>query len=112
MKDSVLCDGYLVLVLGLLNNYPIPGDLTWIKTYNHVMLSNPKNISNLPFYVDILNGIFTILTEKEKKPDKMRMSLSCTAWLGHQQKILNTTPLVISNQRQKHNLILYCLMDR
>ena len=55
----MICDAYLVLVLGVLNNSPINGDLTWIKPYNHVMLSDPKYVSTLPSYVAIMNGIFT-----------------------------------------------------
>ena len=35
---------------------------TWLtnrdKPYNHVMLSNPKHVSNLPSYMSIINGIF------------------------------------------------------
>ena len=54
---SVLCNAYLVLVLGMLDKYPIPGYLTGIKPYNHVMLSNPNHVSNIPYYVAIINGI-------------------------------------------------------
>ena len=57
-RVSVICNAYLVLVLGLLKNSPIPGYLTWIKPYNHVMLSNPKHVSTLPSYVAIINDIF------------------------------------------------------
>ena len=53
----MLCDGYLVLVMGVFKNYPNPGYLTWIKPSNHVMLSNQKHVSTLPSYVDIINGI-------------------------------------------------------
>ena len=28
------------------------------KTYNHVMLSNPKHVSTLPYYVATINDIF------------------------------------------------------
>ena len=58
MKVSVICDKYLVVVLGVLNKYPNPGYLIWIKPSNQVMLSNPKHVSNLPYYVAIINGIF------------------------------------------------------
>ena len=69
----MLCDAYLGLVLGVLNNYPIPGQITWIIPYNHVMLYNPKHVSNLPAYVDIINGIFFKLAFKKEttNPDKM-----------------------------------------
>ena len=53
----MLCDTYIVLVLGVLNNYLNPIYITWIKPYNHVMLSKPKHVSTLPSYVAILNGI-------------------------------------------------------
>ena len=56
-KVSVLCNTYLVLVIGVLKNSTIPGYLIGIKTYNHVMLSNPKHVSTLPSYVAVLNGI-------------------------------------------------------
>ena len=55
----MLCNAYFVIVMGVLNNSPIPGYLTWIKPYNHVILSKPKNVSTLPSYVAILNGTFT-----------------------------------------------------
>ena len=58
MKRSVIFDAYLVFVLVVINNSPIPGYLTWIKPYNHVMLSDSKHVSNLPYYVAIINGIF------------------------------------------------------
>ena len=61
---SVLCKSYLVLVLGVLNNSPIPGYLTWIKPYNHVMLSNPKHVSTIPYHVAIINDIFPNLLLK------------------------------------------------
>ena len=48
-----------MLVLGVMNNSTNPGYLNWIKTYNHVMLLNPKHVSTLPSYVDIINGIFS-----------------------------------------------------
>ena len=37
------------------------------------MLSNPKHVSNIPSYVDIINGIFAKLTLKKEttNPDKM-----------------------------------------
>ena len=69
----MLCDTYLVLVLGVLNNSPIPGYLTGIKTYNHVKLSNQKYVSALPSYVAIINGIFSKLTWKKKNPDEMEI---------------------------------------
>ena len=50
MKVYVLCDSYLVIVLGVLNNYAIPGYLTRIKPY-------PKHVGTLPYYVAIINGI-------------------------------------------------------
>ena len=63
---------YLVLVLGLLNNSPNPGYLTYIKPSNHIMLSNPKHVSTLPSYVDIINGTFSkidFLTETTNPDD-------------------------------------------
>ena len=57
-KVYVLYHAFIVLVLGLLKNSPIPGYPTWIKAYNHNMLSNTKHVSTLPSYVDIINGIF------------------------------------------------------
>ena len=67
----MICDAYLVLVLGVLNNSPNPGYLTWIKPYNHAMLSNPKHVSTLPSYVAIINGIFDKLNffKETKNPD-------------------------------------------
>ena len=64
-----------MIVLGALNNSKIPGYLTWIKTYNHVMLSNPKHISTPPFYVDIINGIFPhlIFNKETTNPDEMEI---------------------------------------
>ena len=56
-KVSVLCGGYLVLVLVLLRNFPNPGYLTRIKPYNHVMLSKQKHLSTLQYYMAIINGI-------------------------------------------------------
>ena len=53
----MLYDAYLVLVLGVLNNYPISGYITWIKPYKHVMLPNLKYVSTLLSYVAIINGI-------------------------------------------------------
>ena len=62
----MLWDTYLVLVLCVFNKYLITGYLTWIKPYNHVMLSNPKHVITLPYYVAIINGIFPHrLKEKE-----------------------------------------------
>ena len=58
MKVSVLCNAYLVIVLDVLKKSLIPGYLTWIKPYNHVMLSNPEHVITLPSYVAIINGIF------------------------------------------------------
>ena len=58
---SVLCGAYLVLVMGVLNNYPIPGYLTCIRPYKHVMLSNQKYESTLPYDAAIINGIFSKL---------------------------------------------------
>ena len=55
----MLCGAYLVLVLVVLKNYQITGYLTWIKPYNHVMLSKPKHVSTLPYYKDIINGIYS-----------------------------------------------------
>ena len=43
---------------GCVEKSPIPGYLTWIKPYNHVMLSNPKHVSTLPSYLAIINVIF------------------------------------------------------
>ena len=54
----MLYDAYLVLVLGALNKYPNPGYPNWIEPYNHVMLSNPKHVNPLPYYVAIINDIF------------------------------------------------------
>ena len=56
-KVSMLCGGYLVLVLGVLRNSLKPGYLTWIKPYNHVILSNQKHVSTLQYYMTIINGI-------------------------------------------------------
>ena len=50
---------YFVLVLGVLNNSPNVGYPTLIKPSNHVILSNHKHVITLPYYVDIINGIFT-----------------------------------------------------
>ena len=84
--------------MGLLNNYPIPGYLTGIKTYNHVILLDQKHVSTLPPYVAIINGIFQNwpLKKKQKtqKRYRLKMSLSWTAWLGHHQTILKTIRLV------------------
>ena len=46
-KVSVLCGAHFVLVLGVLDNSPNPGYLTWIKPSDHVMLSNQKHVSTL-----------------------------------------------------------------
>ena len=75
MKFSVLFDAYLVLVLGVLNNSSNPGYLTWIKPYNHVMLSNPKHASTLPSYVAIINGFIVKLYIKKEtiNPDEMKI---------------------------------------
>ena len=54
----MLYNSYLVLVLCVLNNSQIHVYLTYIKTYKHVMLSNPKHVSALPSYVAIINGMF------------------------------------------------------
>ena len=43
---------------GCVENFPNPGYLTWIKPYNHVMLSKPKHVSTLQSNVAIINGIF------------------------------------------------------
>ena len=97
-KVSVLCASYLVLVMGLLNNFPIPGYLTWIKTYSHVMLSNPTHVSTIPYYVAIINDIFPnwLLKKKQQTQTRWRLktSLSWTACLGKQQTRLNKIPLV------------------
>ena len=34
---------------GCVEKSPIPGYITGIKTYNHVMLSNPKHVNTLPY---------------------------------------------------------------
>ena len=64
-----------MLVLGVLSNSPNPGYLTWIKPYNHVMLSNQKHVSNLLSYVDIINGIFPKLNFKKEttNPNDMKI---------------------------------------
>ena len=68
-RVSVLCDAYLVSVLGIFNNSSIPGCLTWIRPYNHVTLPNPKHVSTFPSNVPIINSIFAKLTKKiNKKP--------------------------------------------
>ena len=65
----MLRGAYLVLVLGVSNNSPIPGYLILIKTFNHIMLLNPKHVSNLPFYVAKINGILlNLLKERNNKP--------------------------------------------
>ena len=56
-KVSVLCNAYLVLVIGVLNNSPNPGYPNWIKPSNHVILSNLKHVGTLPSYVAIINGL-------------------------------------------------------
>ena len=82
----MLCNAYLVLVLGVLNNSSIPGYLTWIKPYNHVMLLNPKNVSTLPYYVAIINSIFAKLNflKETTKPDdteiKDKLVLNSMTW--------------------------------
>ena len=69
MKVSVLYDAYLMLVLGVLKNSPNPGRLTWIKPSNHVMLLNPKHVSNIPSYVAIINSILpNRLKKRNSKP--------------------------------------------
>ena len=74
-KVSVICDKYLVLVLGVLNNSSNPGQLVRIKTSNKVMLSNPKHVSTLPSYVAIINDIFAKFTFKKEttNPDDMEI---------------------------------------
>ena len=62
----MLCEAYILLVLGVLNNYPIPGYLTCIKSSNHVMLSNQKHVSTLQYYVAIINGKFAKLNKKNE----------------------------------------------
>ena len=71
----MLCNKNLVLVLGVLKNSPKPGYLAWIKLSNHVMVSNPKHVSNLPYYVAIINVIFpNWLFKKETMiPYKMKI---------------------------------------
>ena len=61
--------------MGVLNNSPIPGCLTWIKPYNHVMLSNPKYVNILPYCVAITNGIFPKLNffKEITNPDGMEI---------------------------------------
>ena len=97
-KVSVLCGASLVIVLGVSNNSPNPVCLTWIKLSNYVMLSNRKHVSTLSSYVAIINGIFPNPLKKKKQQTqtrwKLKMSLSCTAWLGQKQMILNKIPLV------------------
>ena len=68
----MICSSSLVLALGVVNNSPIPGYLTAIKPYNHVILLNPKHVSTLPSYVDIINGTFPKLTFKKKQQTHMR----------------------------------------
>ena len=43
---------------GYVEKSPTTGYLTWIKPFNHIMLSNPKHVRTLPYYVAIKNGIF------------------------------------------------------
>ena len=94
----MLCGAYLVLVLGVLNNSPNTGYLTWIKTFNHVMLLKQKHVSTLPFYVAIINGTLPNWPFKKKQQThtiwRLKIILSCMAWLGQHQKIFNTIPLV------------------
>ena len=62
------------------------------------MLSNPKHVSTLPSYVDIINGIFPywIFLNKQQNQKKRRLktSLSWKAWLVHYHTRMNTIPLV------------------
>ena len=37
------------------------------KAYNHVMISNPKHVGTLQYYVAIINGIFPNLILKKKQ---------------------------------------------
>ena len=67
MKVSVLCDAYLVFLLGMLNNFPNLVYLTWIKPYTHIMISIPKHVNTLPYYVAIINGILPDLLLKNKQ---------------------------------------------
>ena len=61
--------------MGVLNNYRNPCYLNWIKTYNIIMLFNPKHVIALPSYMSIRNGIFDkfALKKETKKPDKMEI---------------------------------------
>ena len=42
---------------GCVDQLSNPGNLTWIKPYNHVMLLNHKHVTNLQSYMAIINGI-------------------------------------------------------
>ena len=42
---------------GFVEKSPIPGYLTGINPYKHIMISNQKNVSTLTSYVDIIIGI-------------------------------------------------------
>ena len=60
--------------MGFLNNYPIPGNLTWINTHKQVIISNPKYVNTLPYYVAIINGIWpNWVFKKATNPDNMEI---------------------------------------
>ena len=71
----MICYKHLLLVLGVLNNSLIPGYLTWIKPYNHVMLLNPKHVITLPYYVAIINSIFDKLALKKETINSDEMEI-------------------------------------
>ena len=73
----MLCESYLVLILGVLIKSPIPGYLTWIKSYNLVMLLNPKHVSTLPSYVAIISGIFVDVIDLDVI---LRLRLNSVEW--------------------------------
>ena len=93
----MLFNTYLVHVLGVSNNSPIHSYITWIKPYNHVMLSNLKHVITLPSYMAIINDKFSKFTSKKKEQTHMRWilntSFSWLAWLGKHQTRYNTIPL-------------------
>ena len=84
--------------MGVLKYSPVPGYLTCIKPYNHIILSKLKHISTLPSYLAIINGIlpkFTFLIETTN-PDKMEIKdelvLNSMTWVAADNIEYNTTP--------------------
>ena len=75
--DKVLCAMRFIpcACTGCVEKSPIPGYLAQIKPSNHVMLLNPKHVSTLPSYGDIINGIFPKLNflKDRTKPYEMEI---------------------------------------